>query len=59
MRKTKIEAPNLPMLKGVRDVPEVEDFFWPLENYFKQGKLMDDKANINTTILYLSHPAIL
>ncbi|XP_070005713.1 uncharacterized protein [Nicotiana sylvestris] len=59
MREAKIEAPKPPMFKGVRDAQEVENFLWHLENYFRHGKVRDDEAKINTTVLYLSETAML
>ncbi|XP_070013663.1 uncharacterized protein [Nicotiana sylvestris] len=58
-REAKIEAPKPPVFKGVRDAQEVENFFWHLENYFRHGKLRDDEAKINTTVLYLSETVML
>ncbi|XP_069149213.1 ethylene receptor 2-like [Solanum lycopersicum] len=34
-REAKVEALKLPMLKGIRDAQEVENFLWNMENYFK------------------------
>lgn len=47
------------MFKGVRLAHEVENFLWSLENYFNQGKVMDDKLKINTVVLYLSEITML
>ena len=34
-REDNVEAPNPPMFKGARDVQDVKNFMWHLENYFK------------------------
>ncbi|XP_059294573.1 uncharacterized protein LOC132047562 [Lycium ferocissimum] len=59
MREAKIEAPKPPVFKVVRDVQEVENFLWHLENYFKHGKVRDDETKINTVVLYLTETAML
>ncbi|XP_070002084.1 uncharacterized protein [Nicotiana sylvestris] len=59
MREAKIEDPKPLVFKGVRDVQEVENILWHLENYFRHDKVRDDEAKINTTVLYLSKTAML
>ncbi|TMW90581.1 hypothetical protein EJD97_015520 [Solanum chilense] len=39
-REAKVKAAKTPMFKGVRDVQQVENFLWHLENYFKYGHAM-------------------
>ncbi|XP_070050957.1 uncharacterized protein [Nicotiana tomentosiformis] len=58
-REAKIEASKPPMFKGFHDAQEVENFLWHLENYFRNGKVRDDEAMINTAVLYLSETAML
>ncbi|XP_075112328.1 uncharacterized protein LOC142182186 [Nicotiana tabacum] len=58
-REAKIKAPKPPVIKGVGDVQEVENFLWHLENYFRHGKVRDDEAKINTGVLYLSETTML
>ncbi|XP_070054893.1 uncharacterized protein [Nicotiana tomentosiformis] len=53
-REAKIKAPKPPVFKGVRDVQEVENFLWHLENYFRHSRVSDDKTKINIVVLYLT-----
>lgn len=48
MREAKIEAPRTPVIKGVCDTKEVENFLWHLEKYFWHVRMRDDKAKIIT-----------
>ncbi|XP_070050503.1 uncharacterized protein [Nicotiana tomentosiformis] len=58
-REAKIEAPKPRVFKGVRNIQEVENFLWHLENYFRHGKVRDDEAMINTAVVYFSETAML
>ena len=58
-REDKVESPKPPMFKGVRDVQEMENFLWHLQNYFKCNRLKRDESGINMTVLYLLEMSML
>ncbi|XP_069148043.1 uncharacterized protein [Solanum lycopersicum] len=58
-REARVEAPNPPIFKGVRNAQEVENFLWHLENCFKCNRVRSDVNKINTAALYLSEMAML
>ena len=58
-KEARVEAPNPPIFKGIRDTQEVENFLWHLENYFKCSRERRNKNEINTIVLYLSEIAML
>ena len=58
-REARVEALKPPMFKSVRDVQEVENFLWNLENYFKCNRVRSDVNKINTAVLYLSEMPML
>ena len=57
--EARVEAPKQPILKGVRDAQEVENFLWHFENYFKCSRKKSDENKINIAMLYLSEMAML
>ena len=58
-KEARVEAPKLPMFKGICDAQVVENFLWHLENSFKCSRVKNDETKINPAVLYLSEMAIL
>ena len=50
---SRVEVPKPQGFSDKRDVKELDNFLWHMEQYFKAITLIDETANIRTATLYL------
>ena len=51
---SRVEVPKPQGFSGKRDVKELDNFLWHIEQYFKAIALIDEAAKVRTATFYLT-----